>query len=191
MPGPQRRVWVIDPIDGTNNFVGGFEYFAVCIGLLEKGKPVLGVVYDVYHNRMYAAARGEGANVNGRPIRCLTTPMDEQSLLIITANFLNKNGELPAYACRWLGQAKWKIRCLGSAALDIMQVAAGIAKGAVTVNGKLWDVVAPAAVLLEAGGKLCTPKGKRSSRLICATTAGRRSRSWRPPPKRKRRCWQR
>jgi myo-inositol-1(or 4)-monophosphatase len=121
---------------------------------------VLGVVYDVCRNRMYAAAKDEGASVDGRPIRCLKTPMDEQTILIITANFLNRNGELPAYACRWLGQAGWKIRCLGSAALDMMQVASGIAHGAVTVNGKLWDVVAPAAILLEAGGKLCDPEGR-------------------------------
>lgn len=159
-PDLNGRVWVIDPIDGTNNFVGGMEYFAVCIGLLEKGEPVLGVVYEVCRDRVYAAARGEGASVDGEPVQCLTTEMDEQSILIITANFLNKNGELPAYACRWLGLAKWKVRCLGSAALDMMQVAAGIAHGAVTVNGKLWDVVAPAAILLEAGGTIRDPSGK-------------------------------
>lgn len=158
-PDLNGRIWVIDPIDGTNNFVGRFDYFAVSIGLLEKGKPIMGVVYDICHDRMYGGAKGEGASLNGRPIHCPTTPLNEQSLLIITANFLGKNGEIPPYACRWLGQAPWKIRCLGSAALDMMQVASGIAHGAVTLNGKLWDVVAPGTVLMEAGGKLTAPDG--------------------------------
>ena len=159
-PNPGGRVWVIDPIDGTNNFVAGFDYFAVCIALMDHGYPVGGVVYDVCRDRAYWAARGEGAYIDSQPIKCLTTPLDEQSLVILTANFLDKNGHTPAYPCRWLGQAKWKIRCLGSAALDAAQVAAGVAHGAITVNGKLWDVAAPAAIVLEAGGRLTDPSGK-------------------------------
>ena len=159
-PNPDGRVWVIDPIDGTNNFVAGFDYFAVCIALMDHGYPVGGVVYDVCRDRAYWAAKGEGAYIDSQPIKCLTTPLDEQSLIILTANFLDKNGHTPAYPCRWLGQAKWKIRCLGSAALDAAQVAAGVAHGAITVNGKLWDVAAPAAIVLEAGGRLTDPSGK-------------------------------
>src|SRR4051812_4069068 len=60
-PDPMGRVWVIDPIDGTNNFVSGLGNFAVCIGLLERGEPVLGVVYDVTRDLMYSAAKGHGA----------------------------------------------------------------------------------------------------------------------------------
>src|SRR5436190_6889902 len=60
-PDPAGRVWVIDPIDGTNNFISGLENFAVCIGLLEQGQPILGVVYDVTRDKMYASAKGEGA----------------------------------------------------------------------------------------------------------------------------------
>jgi fructose-1,6-bisphosphatase/inositol monophosphatase family enzyme len=67
---------------------------------------------------------------------------------------------MPAYACCWLGQTSWKLRCLGSAALDAVQVAAGVAHGAITINGKLWDVAAPAAIVLEAGGRITTPAGK-------------------------------
>lgn len=159
-PNPDGRVWVIDPIDGTNNFVAGFDYFAVCIGLLEKGMPVLGVVYEVTRGRLYCAAKGCGAFMDEMPIHVLPTPMDDRSLLIVTANLLNKEGHLYPYAARWLGQTKWKWRCLGSAALDAAQVAAGVAHGAITINGKLWDIAAPAAILLEAGGKLTDPAGK-------------------------------
>ena len=142
-PDPNGRVWVIDPIDGTNNFVAGLDYFAVCIALLDRGEPVAGVVYHVGQNKAYYASRGDGAFVDGERIECLETPMNDQSILVLTANVLDKNGCMPPYACRWLGQTKWKIRCLGSAALDAMLVAAGVAHAAITINGKLWDVAAP------------------------------------------------
>jgi len=159
-PDPQGRVWVIDPIDGTNNFVAGLDYFAVCIGLLEKGYPVMGVVYDVCRDRVYSAARGAGAHVDGRAIHAPASPMDASSLLVITANLLDKQGRLPGYAVLWLQQTVWKLRCLGSAALDAVQVAAGAAHGAITINGKLWDIAAPAAIVLEAGGEVTDPTGK-------------------------------
>ena len=151
-PDPMGRVWVIDPIDGTNNFIAGLDYFAVCIGLLERGEPVLGVVLDVCRDRVYAAARGQGAWLDERRIGVRQTPLDDSSVLMLTSNLLDAQGHLPQYAVRWIGQTTWKIRCLGSAALDAMQVAAGVAHGAVTVNGKIWDAAAPAAIVLEAGG---------------------------------------
>lgn len=156
---PRGRVWVIDPIDGTNNFVAGLGNFAVCIGLLEAGEPILGVVFDVTRNQMYSAARGHGASLDGRPLHALTTPLNESSLLMLTSNLVYSTG-CPAWATRFITQSDWKIRMLGSAALEAVSVAAGVAHGAVTINGKLWDVVAPAAILLEAGGKISDLTGK-------------------------------
>jgi myo-inositol-1(or 4)-monophosphatase len=148
------RVWVIDPIDGTNNFVAGFPNFAVCIGMLDGGYPALGVVYDVCRDLMYCAARGEGCWLGTRRLRCAQTPLSEASLLMMTSNCLDAAGRCPQYVQRWLSQTSWKIRVIGSAALEATQVAAGIAHGAITVNGKLWDVAAPAALVLEAGGSM-------------------------------------
>jgi myo-inositol-1(or 4)-monophosphatase len=159
-PDPRGRVWVIDPIDGTNNFVAGFGVFAVCIGLLEAGRPVLGVVYDVCRDLMYAAAAGEGAWLGTRRLATLRTPLNDSSLIMLTSNLLDRQGRLPQYAVRWLSQTSWKIRVLGSAALEAMQVAAGIAHAAITVNGKLWDLAAPAAIVLEAGGLVTDLRGK-------------------------------
>jgi len=149
---PRGRNWVIDPIDGTNNFIAGLGAFAVCIGLLDKGEPVLGVVYDVTRDHVYAAARGHGARLNDRPIRALTTPLGDSSLIMMTSNLLDRGGQCPPWAARWIGQTVWKMRILGSAAIEAVQVAAGVAHGAVTVNGKLWDCAAPAAIVIEAGG---------------------------------------
>ena len=71
------------------------------------------------------------------------TPMSDSSMLMLTSNLLDPRGHCPAWVNRWLGQTNWKLRMLGSAALEAVQVAAGVAHGAITVNGKLWDCTAP------------------------------------------------
>jgi myo-inositol-1(or 4)-monophosphatase len=153
------RNWVIDPIDGTNNFIAGLGNFAVCIALLDAGYPVLGVVYDVTRDQVYSAAKGHGAWLGARELRVLETPISDSSMLMMTSNLLTNN-RCPQWAYRWLAQTQMKARILGSAALEAVQVGAGVAHGAITVNGKLWDVAAPAAIVLEAGGKLTNFKGE-------------------------------
>jgi myo-inositol-1(or 4)-monophosphatase len=153
---PRRgsRVWVIDPLDGTNNFVAGLGTFAVCIGLLDAGMPVLGVVYDVCRDEVHAAERGGGAWRDGESVHAATTPPTERSLLMLTSNLLDADGRLPGWAVALHAQTRLKVRVLGSAALEAIQVACGTAHGSITVNGKLWDIAAAAAVLIEAGGTL-------------------------------------
>jgi myo-inositol-1(or 4)-monophosphatase len=158
-PASGGRVWVIDPIDGTNNFIAGLGIFAVCIGLLEGGRPVLGVVYDVTRDLPYAAAAGEGAWLGTQRLHAAQTPLSDSSMLMMTSNLLDRHGRCPDFACRWIAQTNWKVRMIGSAALEAVQVAAGVAHGAVTVNGKLWDIAAPAAVVLEAGALLTDLRG--------------------------------
>ena len=173
VPNTRGRNWVIDPIDGTNNFLAGLGAFAVCIGLLDAGFPVLGVVYDVTRDHLYAAAKSHGAHLTmpssviagassrvTHRITATNTPLGESSVLMLSSNLLDSKGRLPAYAARWLGQTNWKMRILGSAALEAAHVASGVAHGATTVNGKLWDVVAPAAIVIESGGLVTSPEGK-------------------------------
>src|SRR3954447_13871758 len=74
---PAGRNWVIDPIDGTNNFIAGLGNFCVCIGLLDQGIPVLGVVYDVTRDVMYTAARGLGAWEGAKQIQAPQTPLSD------------------------------------------------------------------------------------------------------------------
>jgi myo-inositol-1(or 4)-monophosphatase len=159
-PDPGGRVWVIDPIDGTNNFIAGLGNFAVCIGLLDQGMPILGVVYDVTRDIVYSAAKGEGAWANTRQIKALDTPLSDSSMLMLTSNLLYPDGQCPPWAGRWISQTNWKIRMLGSAALEATMVAAGVAHGAITVNGKLWDAVAPCALMMEAGGVVTDLQGR-------------------------------
>ena len=153
---PGGRNWVIDPIDGTNNFIAGLGNWAVCIGLLDEGMPRVGVVYDVTRDTMYAGDTGgetPWATIDGRPCRALATPLTAASVIMLTSNLLGPaQSGAPEWACRWISQTDWKVRMLGSAALEAAMVGAGIAHGAVTVNGKLWDCVAPAAFIHAAGG---------------------------------------
>jgi len=157
---PLGRNWVIDPIDGTNNFVSGLGNFAVCIALMDRGWPVLGVVYDVTRDQMYTAAKSEGAWLGSKRILAPTTPLSASSLVMFTSNLLDAHGRCPRWAYNCLGQTDWKVRILGSAALEATLVAAGVAHAAITVNGKLWDCAAPAALLLEANAILTDLKGQ-------------------------------
>ncbi|MGH7175889.1 MAG: inositol monophosphatase family protein [Tepidisphaeraceae bacterium] len=156
---PRGRNWVIDPIDGTNNFIAGLGIFAVCIGLLDGGFPVLGVVYDVTRDAMYTAARGLGARLGGQRLKAAATPGGENTIVMLTSNLLKNDGTCPKWAVRWIAQTDIKTRILGSAAVETVMVASGVAHGAVTINGKLWDLVAPAAIVLEAGGVVTDLKG--------------------------------
>jgi len=98
---PSGRVWVIDPIDGTNNFVAGLGLFAVCIGLLEAGMPVLGVVRDVTRGLTYRAWKGGGTWLENRRLRVLQGPTDASSLLMLTSNLADATGLAPAWAMKW------------------------------------------------------------------------------------------
>ena len=123
---PQGRNWVIDPIDGTNNFIAGLGHFAVCIGLLDRGHAVLGVVYDVTRDEMYAAAKGFGATLNGMPISVPAGPMSPAAMLMMTSNLIKPDGTAPAWAGRFISQTTWKLRILGSAAVEAVMVARGV-----------------------------------------------------------------
>src|SRR5690349_18466862 len=79
---PNGRNWVIDPIDGTNNFIAGLGIFGVCIALLDQGLPVLGIVYDVTRDLMYTAARGEGAWTGSKRTTAPATPLSESSMIM-------------------------------------------------------------------------------------------------------------
>jgi myo-inositol-1(or 4)-monophosphatase len=160
VPNPRGRNWVIDPIDGTNNFIAGLGGFCVCIGLIDEGVPVVGVVYDVIADVVYSAARGLGARVDGRTAAVDPRGMTDASVLCMTANLVGKDGRTPGWAIKLLGQITWKVRVLGSAALEAVLAGEGVAGAAIQVNTKLWDIAAAAAFVIEAGGEVVDFAGK-------------------------------
>src|SRR5205814_1753476 len=117
------------------------------------------------------ADRGQGAWLGSKRLSVLTTPLSESSMIMFTSNLLTR-GRCPDWAHRFLAQEHWKLRILGSAALEATYVAAGVAHAAVTVNGKLWDVAASAALVLEAGGVMTDFAGRSIFPFDLADYAG-------------------
>jgi myo-inositol-1(or 4)-monophosphatase len=117
--------WVIDPLDGTTNYVHGFPYFCVSIGLECRGEMIVGAVFDPSHEEMFLAVRGEGATLNRRPLKCSSINQLNQSLLI--ASLPVSTSEHDAAVRRFLRvlPVAQSVQRTGSAALNLANVAAG------------------------------------------------------------------
>ncbi len=147
--------WVIDPLDGTTNFIHGIPVFAVSIALIEKNEVVLGVVYEVNRHECFYAMKGGGAFCNDTKIKVSAAP--DLSASLIATGFPYYNFEL---IDRYLGvmkalmQKSHGLRRLGSAAVDLCYVAAGRTEGFFEYNLNSYDVAAGALIVQEAGGKV-------------------------------------
>lgn len=151
--------WVVDPVDGTANYVAGLPWCAYSLALVGDSGPVVGVVADPYRGQIYAAARGRGARANGRRIqlgdRCGTAGA-------IVCTELARNGPWPGMG-RFIEAAAGAhsgVRVLGSAALSIAQVALGHAAAAVLHSYREWDVAGAVALAAEAGAMVLDRHGE-------------------------------
>lgn len=164
--------WIVDPLDGTTNYAHGLPIFAVSIALERAGEVACGVVYDPMRRELYAAERGAGATLNGRPIRASGT--DELIRALIVTGFPYDRDEIPA-AVDVFGRFATltrSIRRLGSAALDLCYVAAGRLDGYYECGVWAWDIAAGSLILEEAGGRITDYRGERpalESREIVAS----------------------
>ena len=156
-----RFTWVIDPLDGTSNYLRGFPHYAVSIAQLDRGEPVLGVVYDPVRDELFVAARGSGATLNERKIR-IGQRLGLEGALVATGlpyrqrqHLASQLGMLRAL----LGEAE-DIRRTGSAALDLCYVAAGRLDGFFEIGLKPWDLAAGALIVREAGGRVTDFRGE-------------------------------
>jgi myo-inositol-1(or 4)-monophosphatase len=146
-------VWVIDPLDGTTNFLHGFPQYCVSIGLLHKGVPTQAVVYDPNRNELFTATRGVGAYLNDRRIRVSATDKLEDALMGTGFPF-REVGHLDDYLrmFRNVTMATSGIRRPGAAALDLAWVACGRIDGFWEIGLSAWDMAAGALLVREAGG---------------------------------------
>ena len=145
--------WVIDPLDGTTNFIHGLPFFSTSIGLKLHNEYVLGVVYDIMHDRMYAASIGQGATVNGKQIRVSKTLRLADSLLATGFPYqVFDHMESYLELFRELFQSTRGIRRLGSAALDLAYIAQGSFTGFYEYGLNEWDVAGGLVIVQEAGG---------------------------------------
>ncbi len=145
--------WIIDPLDGTTNFIHGLPFFAISIALVKGDVLQMGVVYEVSRGECFWAVKGQGAFLNDLPIRVSKVPNMNESLLATGFPYYNFD-KMPAYleVLRQCMQGSQGMRRLGSAALDLAFVAAGRFEAYFEYNLKPWDVAAGALLVQEAGG---------------------------------------
>jgi myo-inositol-1(or 4)-monophosphatase len=159
--------WVLDPVDGTNNFGRGLPGFAVSIGVLRNRQPFAGAVYDPITRWLFTACAGRGAWLNERPLRTRPAPLSRSSLFAIRSPL--EEG-VPSFIEEWL--RRYRLRRFGSTALHLCYVALGALDLVHDHRASLWDIAGAAPVLLEAGGVLTTVDGAPVFPATAAHLAG-------------------
>ena len=155
-----RFNWVIDPLDGTTNFIQGVPVYAVSIGLLDYNEMVLGVVYEVGRDECFYAWKEGGAFLNGKPIH-VSARNDINDALLATGFPYNDFSKLEGYIefLKWTMTNARGVRRLGSAATDLAYVACGRFDAFWEYDLKPWDVAAGSLIVKEAGGKVSDYSG--------------------------------
>ena len=150
--GNDDHVWYIDPLDGTVNYAHHLPIFSVSMAYASHGTLSLGAVYDPLRDEMFSAERGQGAHLNGKPIRASTTSELQKSLLVTGFPYDTWNTKQDNFVnFERLAKLTQGVRRLGSAALDLSYVGAGRLDGFWELSLKPWDVAAGALVCEEAG----------------------------------------
>lgn len=149
VPVTSAFCWVLDPIDGTNNYANGIPYVSISLALLRDGVPVYGVIYDMARRVLMHGGPGRGVWDGERPARVTERPPHGHSLI----GFHSPVERIYASEGKRLIE-EFKIRGLGSSALHLAYAAVGHLDGVVEHNNRLWDVAAAAAMIGEAGGEL-------------------------------------
>lgn len=157
--------WIIDPLDGTNNFASGLPIFCASVAIARKDEIIAGAIYDVTRDELYYAQKGRGAYLNGEKIR-VSTVSSLKKALFITGFYYDRGKEMDENLKKirqFLIRRVIGIRRLGSAALDLCYIAAGRASGYWEYTLSPWDFAAGMLIVKEAGGKITDRRGKEIS----------------------------
>jgi myo-inositol-1(or 4)-monophosphatase len=157
----EEYVWIVDPIDGTTNFVHGFPFFTVSIALAYRGEVIVGVVYDPSRDELFVAEKGKGAYLHGRKTR-VSSEAELVDSLIATGFPADRYGALSVNlrGIQALAPQVRNIRMAGSAALHLAYVAAGRLSGFWEIGLNSWDIAAGALLIQESGGKVTDTEGR-------------------------------
>ena len=171
-PSDDVPTWVVDPLDGTSNYVHDVPAYCVSVGLWWKGRPVVGAILDPRLNELFLCAQGHGATLNGEPIHVSPTATLRDALCStgFPANFEAQMRNLEAW--RKVSFHSQALRRTGSTALNLAYVASGRFDGYWAYDNYPWDVMAGAALVLEAGGQLHCADGSPFDPFrmdLCAT----------------------
>ncbi|MBB6637995.1 inositol monophosphatase family protein [Cohnella thailandensis] len=154
-------LWIVDPIDGTTNYVHGFPFFSVSIALAYRGQVIVGVVYDPSRDELFVAEKGKGAYVHGKPMSVSREATLRQSL-VATGLPADHEFALPKNLkqIEALAPRVRNLRVAGSAALHMAYVAAGRLSGFWEIGLNSWDLAAGALLIQEAGGVVSDQSGE-------------------------------
>lgn len=149
--------WVIDPIDGTTNFAHGISYFCISVALTYKNDPLIGIIFDPIKRELFYAQKNKGAFLNGKQIYASQKDNFEECILVTNFPYTQVS--------RWdilnkIRNSSKSLRVMGSAALDIANVASGRFDGCFFYDLKWWDIAAGILIVQEANGKVSQHNGQ-------------------------------
>ena len=161
-PAHPERGWafIVDPIDGTTNFVRGLHQSAISVALAHDGVVEYGVVYDLYRDELFSARRGGGAFLNGAPIHVSEKPLSEGIFAMGTALYRREYFAPTMRLTEQLFARSCDFRRMGAAALDLCAVACGRVEAFFEYSLCPWDYAAGSLLITEAGGMACTLEGR-------------------------------
>jgi len=148
------RVWVVDPLDGTKEFIAHLPEFCVCIALVEHGRPVVAVSYNPATGRLYAAARGAGTTIDGEPARVTATSRVPDAV-VLASRSEDKRGEWDPF------KPRVQVKLTGSVAFKLAEIASGQGDATFTLTPKNeWDICSGTLLVEEAGGRVTDLEGR-------------------------------
>lgn len=172
--------WIIDPLDGTSNYMHGLPQFCISIGIMIKNRIEHGIIYDPFHDELFTATRGGGAQLNDKRIR-ISPSVEFEKALIGTGIPFRRTEDLSEFTPRldtYLNLLKKLIpqvagiRRGGSAALDLAYVASGRLDGFFEQHLKIWDIAAGSLMIEEAGGIITSYDGENNFLKNCDVVCG-------------------
>lgn len=153
-------VWIIDPIDGTMNFVHQQRNFAISVAVYEDGVGKIGIIYDVVHDELYQVIKGQGVHLNGMELPRLEHQKVSQAIIGVNATWVTENRRLPQDLLAPLIKDVRGSRSYGSAAIEMVYVAAGRLDAYISPRLSPWDFAAGILMIEELGGEVTNLRGE-------------------------------
>jgi myo-inositol-1(or 4)-monophosphatase len=154
-------VWIIDPIDGTMNFIHQQRNFAISLGVFENGIGKIGIIYDVAHDELYHAVTGQGAFMNDTELPPLNQATVKESIIALNATWVMENHRIDHNLLKPLVRDARGTRSYGTAALEMVFVATGRVDAYISMRLSPWDVAAGSVIIEELGGVVTNLRGNK------------------------------
>jgi len=155
-PPESELYWIVDPIDGTNNFAHRMLFFTVSIAVMHEGEPIVGVIFEPATDSMYTAVKGADAQLDGRRITASEEAIDKFASVGLESHF---EGGAPGWACELMTRTRF--RNLGTTALQLAYVAKGSMVATIANTPKLWDIAAGVVINEAAGSRITNWQGEK------------------------------